>query len=182
MENYDNPTFQACRVASGRAGRTSLDGRSLNATVPAGRRRITFANAIQPSPCNHDQPLTEVTGIRPWSMTVSVGFEPTEGYPFRAFEVSDQQFSTDRPGCSSRSIGRDGPRRPPASVGECHQNCAVGAQFGGRFISRRSHTAGPRCGLVGRGGRSVPWRRRRRLDDRLRWRGRGSVGGGVVVP
>jgi hypothetical protein len=50
------------------------------------------------------------------------------------------------------------------------------------IISRRSHTAGPRCGLVGRGGRCVPWCRRRRLGDRLRWRGRCPVGGGVAVP
>jgi hypothetical protein len=60
-------------------------------------------------------------------MAVAVGFEPTEGEPSRAFEVCDGQFSTDHPGYSGRSTRRTGPQRSPASVGECHQNCAVGA-------------------------------------------------------
>jgi hypothetical protein len=49
-------------------------------------------------------------------------------------------------------------------------------------FSRRGHAARTRCGLAGRGGRCVPWRRRRRPDDRPRSRGHRSARGGVAVP
>jgi hypothetical protein len=49
----------------------------------------------------------------------AAGFEPTPARePSPAFEVCDGHLSTDRPGCSSKSTRRSGPRRTPANTGE----------------------------------------------------------------